>query len=114
MVSGCSWSASPCDVMNHIAGWSHGWGVLWGRWWSIHWAFDHLLSLGVHVEPRRRPLNFQNGEHSTYGPYVDLHLLAACVSLGNNPVYADSVEMYRRYAKDGVPVCYRCHNLMYE
>lgn len=67
-----------------------GWGVAWGRRWAIQWATDGTLSLGLHLDPRRRRAPAGN-----YGPYIDLHLGPLVLSLGNNPARASGIPELR-------------------
>lgn len=62
------------------------WGVAFGSWWMLQYAFDRTFSLGLHVDPVRRP---------AYGPYVDLHLICAAVSFGRNPAAANNHSLMR-------------------
>jgi hypothetical protein len=71
------------------------WGIWWGPWWAVLYHRDGTLSLGIHIDPRRR----QRGIPPHYGPYVDLHLPMLCLSFGRNPVYCSSLERQRQYAK---------------
>lgn len=87
------------------------WYMIWGRWWLVYWTLDLTFSLGVHVEPHCRPYNLKTGEHSSYGPYVDIHLPMFVISLGNNPVYMEAIDALRRYARGNIPVCPRCNQL---
>jgi len=76
------------------------WFLAWGPWWSVYWSFDHTFSLGVHIEPRKRP---RGCEPFSYGPYIDIHLPMLCVSLGNNPVYAGSLDAQRQFSRGNIP-----------
>lgn len=62
------------------------WGFASGRWWLFTYAFDRTLSLGIHLDPVRR---------DEYGPYVDLHILFASVSVGRNPARAWNHSLMR-------------------
>jgi hypothetical protein len=58
-----------------------------GSWWMVQWVqpFDYWFGLGLHIDlkARRRP---DNGER--YGPYIDLHIGWAILSLGVNPYHS--------------------------
>lgn len=60
------------------------WHLHHGRWWMVQWSINGWLSLGVHVDFRRRSV----GDGRTFGPYVDLHVGPVIVSVGNNPVWS--------------------------
>lgn len=64
------------------------WHLWHGRWWMVQACFDGWLSLGIHVDPRRR----RTAEGERYAPYVDLHLGCFIVSLGVNPVRSGEIE----------------------
>ena len=70
------------------------WGYRFGRWWLVQWALDGTLSVGVHVDPLRR-----ESARGPYGPYVDLHLLVAAISIGYHPARSlnDSLMRPERY-----------------
>lgn len=55
----------------------------------VQWAVDGWVSLGVHVDFRRR-VNAVNGER--FGPYVDLHLGVLILSVGVNPLYSGELD----------------------
>ena len=63
------------------------WGLWHGRFWMVQYALDGTISLGLHIDPIRRPTG---GGH--YGPYVDLHLGPLVVSLGNHPARAGDIR----------------------
>jgi hypothetical protein len=69
------------------------WEIRHGRWWMLQWSINGWLSLGIHVDFRKR---------STYGPYVDLHLGWVIVSVGRNPVMTNSLEMKTSTCRGGV------------
>lgn len=62
------------------------WGVRWGSWWLLQWSLDGSLSLGIHVDPRRRL-----AERGPFGPYVDLILGPVVLSLGYHPARANGL-----------------------
>lgn len=62
------------------------WGIRHGRRWLFQWSFDGTVSLGVHVDPRRRV-----SDVGPYGPYIDLHLGPAVLSLGYHPARANGL-----------------------
>lgn len=57
-----------------------------GRWWLWQWSLDGTLSLGLHVDPLRR-----RSDDGPYGPYLDLHLGPAVLSLGYHPARANGL-----------------------
>lgn len=61
-----------------------GWHTHHGRFWAAHWCWDGFFSLGVHVDLKRRRTARQG---IRYGPYADLHIGPAVLSLGVNPIY---------------------------
>ena len=74
------------------------WHLRYGRWWMLQWSWNGWLSLGVHVDFRRRPV----GEGKTYGPYIDIHVGPAILSVGNNPVYTSDLEMHVSVCRGGI------------
>lgn len=58
----------------------------YGGWWLWQWALDGTLSLGVHLDPCRR-----TADSGPYGPYLDLHLGVAVLSLGYHPARANGI-----------------------
>lgn len=62
------------------------WGVRHGSWWLFQWSLDGTLSLGAHFDPCRRM-----SDAGRYGPYVDLHLGLAVLSLGRRPARANGI-----------------------
>lgn len=62
------------------------WAVRHGSWWLVQRAGDGTLSLGVHVDPRRR-----QADAGPYGPYIDVHLLGVVVSFGRHPGRANGL-----------------------
>jgi hypothetical protein len=70
-----------------------------GSWWALLPVQGGCLSLGLHVDTRRR----RTGKTRTrYGPYVDLHLGRVILSLGVNPVYAGRDDLDAHHARGGV------------
>lgn len=61
-----------------------GWHSRHGSWWAVHYCLDGFVSLGVHVDPKRRRTALGNVR---YGPYVDFHVGPAVLSIGVNPIY---------------------------
>lgn len=66
------------------------WGVRYGSWWMVQWSLDGTVSLGLHLDPRRRP-----GPGGDYGPYLDLHLIVAGLSVGYHPERAWNHSLMR-------------------
>lgn len=62
------------------------WGIRYGDWWLWQWSLDGTLSLGLHVDLCRR-----QGDTGPYGPYLDLHLGPAVLSLGRHPARANGI-----------------------
>jgi hypothetical protein len=58
----------------------------------VQWSFDRTFSLGIHVDPIRRPCG---SDGLTYGPYVDVHLGPLAVSVGNHPARAWNHSLMR-------------------
>lgn len=74
------------------------WHVRHGRWWALQWCWDWWFSLGIHVDLRHR----HRSDGLVYGPYVDLHLGFAVLSLGNNPIYAGDIEASCSVSRGGI------------
>lgn len=68
-----------------------GWHMRHGPWWMIQWQWLGWLSVGVHVDFLHR----RTADGLSYGPYVDLHLGLAVVSLGWHPLYAGSLDLQK-------------------
>lgn len=66
-----------------------GWNLRHGSWWMVQWQVDGWVSLGIHVDLRRR---YTAVERVPYGPYVDVHLGVMIVSVGVNPVYSGELS----------------------
>jgi hypothetical protein len=66
----------------------NGWHLTHGRWWMVQWQVDGWLSLGIHIDLRRR---IDSDGHS-YGPYIDFHLGFVILSLGYHPVYSGEMR----------------------
>jgi len=64
------------------------WHLRYGSWWMVQASFSGWLSLGVHVDVRRRHTN----SGLRYGPYIDLHLGCVILSFGVNPAYSGEIE----------------------
>jgi len=62
------------------------WHIKSGRWWMLQYSWNWWLSLGIHVDLRHHPTDTPE-LRPAYGPYVDLHVGPAILSLGNRPVY---------------------------
>lgn len=86
-----------------------GWEMRSGSWWMWQWTwteysgikvpFSGWLSVGVHVDLKRR---FQ--QDIGYGPYIDLHLGIAILSLGRNPKYSSAYHRVANFARGGVVI----------
>lgn len=71
----------------------------WGAWWAVQTARSiGPVNFGAHVELRARATN----AGVRYGPYLDVHLPFAVVSVGRNPIYAGELDLLRSYARGGV------------
>lgn len=68
----------------------------YGSWWAVQ--RNHGLSLGVHLELRRRRTN----DGTRYGPYLDLHVVQWVVSVGVNPIYAGALDLRTSYSRGGI------------
>lgn len=62
------------------------WGVRYGSWWMVQYSLDWTVSLGVHLDPL-----FRLSDTGPYGPYLDVHLGPAVVSVGRHPARANSL-----------------------
>ena len=69
------------------------WYIRHGSWWMLQWSFNWWVSLGVHVDFRRR---------ASFGPYIDLHFGPAILSLGRHPAYTDEVEKALTFSRGGL------------
>lgn len=74
------------------------WHLKHGSWWMVQWAFDGWVSLGIHLDWRRRV----TGKGVRYGPYVDFHLVVAIVSFGVNPAYAGDLDAMASFSRGGL------------
>jgi hypothetical protein len=63
----------------------------------FQWAFDRTFSLGIHLDPCRRPW----GPGLAYGPYADFHLGPFSLSLGYHPARAWNHSLMRPELSDG-------------
>lgn len=70
----------------------------YGSWWAVQWGWDRVSSLGIHVEFRARVTN----EGVRYGPYLDLHVPGAVISVGVNPIYAGELDLIQSYSRGGL------------
>lgn len=68
------------------------WHISHGSWWTWQWCWDGFFSLGIHVDFRRR---FTGSTLDPYGPYLDIHLGPAILSLGYWPVRSIGEVIYR-------------------
>lgn len=71
----------------------------YGSWWAVQWSTDWFFSLGIHINIKRRITN--GGVR--FGPYVDLHLICAVISLGVNPIYAGEEHLKTSVGRGGIP-----------
>lgn len=71
----------------------------YGSWWAVQWGSDRLLELGVHIEWRWW---LRTNDGTRYGPYVDLHLPGAVLSVGINPIYAGETHLKASYSRGGL------------
>jgi len=65
------------------------WHLRYGSWWMVQWMWLGWISVGFHIDFKHHHMD--NGE--SYGPYIDLHLGLAIVSIGNNPVYCSDTRV---------------------
>lgn len=66
------------------------WGVAHNTWLAVQWSTEYALSLGLHLELRTR----LNAAGDRYGPYVDLHVPFAIISVGRRPVYSHDWDSF--------------------
>ena len=66
-----------------------GWNLRHGSWWMVQWQIDGWVSLGIHIDLRRR---YTGRTKQPYGPYVDFHLLFIIVSFGYKPLYSGEYD----------------------
>jgi hypothetical protein len=60
------------------------WHIHSGKYWMIQWCIDWWISIGVHIDLKRR----YTGKNKTpYGPYAELHFLFFIISFGYQPYY---------------------------
>lgn len=74
------------------------WHLRHGSWWMVQWCLDGWLSLGIHVDFKRRV----TGDGARYGPYVDVHLGVVVVSVGVNPKMSGDLESGVSVSRGGV------------
>ena len=74
------------------------WHQRCASWWMVQASFDGWVSLGIHIDLRRR--RAANGRR--YGPYVDLHLGCVIVSLGVNPAYSGEIGAASSVSRGGL------------
>lgn len=65
-----------------------GWGVAYSDHLAVQWSLDGTLSLGLHVDPRRR-----RSARGPYGPYIDWHIGPLILSLGSHPARASDLPV---------------------
>lgn len=56
--------------------------------WMVQWSFDGWVSLGIHIDLKRR-VNSETGQR--YGPYVDIHFIFFIFSIGYRPFYSNPI-----------------------
>ena len=83
---------------DRVRGWLTGWHCHYGSWWMVQWACEGWVSLGLHIDWRRR-LHVPSGE--TYGPYLDLHVGCCIVSVGHNPSRSSAFELKAGVGRGG-------------
>lgn len=74
------------------------WHLRCGSWWMAQACFDGWLSLGVHLDLRRR----RTADGRRYGPYIDLHLGCLILSFGVNPAYSGEIEAASSVSRGGL------------
>lgn len=75
------------------------WHLYYGPWWMIQFQWDRWISVGLHVDFRRR---IRSLDGKAYGPYVDLHLLCIIISLGWNPAYSGELDLKASVGRGGL------------
>ena len=83
-------------VLNHIARPSE---IRHGDWWRLEAVQEGCISVGQHIDFKTR---YTGKTGTPYGPYVDLHLGTAVVSLGVNPVYASEYACTVGHGRGGI------------
>jgi hypothetical protein len=76
------------------------WRCRYGSWWMVQVIWDGWLSLGVHLDLKRRHDAFGH----TFGPYVDLHLGVVILSFGWHPYLSGDLERALGIARGGASV----------
>ena len=61
------------------------WNVIHNKYISLQYCFDGWISVGIHIDFKRR---FTGANKIPYGPYIDIHFLWFILSLGYNPYYS--------------------------
>lgn len=74
------------------------WHIYYGPWWMVQWSLDGWFSLGIHVDFKTRHM----AHGLKYGPYVDLHIGCAILSIGRNPVYSGDLERAISVSRGGI------------
>lgn len=78
-----------------------------GKWWCLQWCWQELwgrrlafagwISLGVHVDFKKRV-----AKGVVYGPYMDLHLGVIVLSVGVNPSYSGAYHAIAGHSRGGI------------
>jgi hypothetical protein len=64
------------------------WHQRYGRWWAFQWSWNGWLGLGIHIDWRRR--------------YVDFHFAHCILSLGDNPINLPYEERQAYNCRGGI------------
>lgn len=65
----------------------------------VQWCLGGWLSLGIHIDFKTR---YTGIPPVAYGPYVDLHLIVAILSLGRNPRYSGDIQTNCSVSRGGI------------
>ena len=68
------------------------WQIYHGSWWMFQWCLDWFLSLGVHVDFKKR---LTGSMRERYGPYADVHFGPLILSVGWFPYRSIGEQEYR-------------------
>jgi len=87
-----------------VAGNLTGWNVRYGEFWMAQWQLSWWVSVGVHVDLKRRRVAGGAFSGATYGPYLDVHLGALILSLGWRPYLTGELRNSSGIARGGISV----------
>jgi len=90
-----------------LPSWIHrltGWNIRYGELWMLQWQLNGWLSLGIHLDFKRRSVSGGRFQGLSYGPYFDLHLGVLILSLGWRPYLSGGLMNESGIARGGESV----------